>query len=293
MAGPHTWVSADGDWTQTSSWDTALVPAAGEIVLFTGASVVSVTTGPATGLNYTSVNIHEDYTGTIMSSGSPLKLGTVTTVRFASRGGKAFFDCETGDTVSQCINTSAGGVADGLYLSGDGTWTDLDVSGATGQTTVASSATLTNLTMGNSPNATVTIQSSVSGLTLCRIDSGLVDCSSAIATGEGRLLISGGRWIHRIGAITDAEVVAQGQRAILEHLSSGAITDLFCMGAGAIFDGRGNRSNAITVTRAEAWNGAQVLARNALKTYSFTNGVKGYNASVIDYEIGEEVTQES
>ena len=77
---------------------------------------MDILTGPVAGIDYNSVNIHEEYTGTIMSSGTKFLLGTVGNLRFASRGGKGFFQVTAADTLTEALVSTARGISGMLEL---------------------------------------------------------------------------------------------------------------------------------------------------------------------------------
>ena len=285
MAKPI-WNSTDGNWNDDAQW-IGSKPADNDEVHFTGASVVDVTSGltlATAGDVLDELNCHQDWTGSIGTSGGKLIADTVTVLRFASNGGKLFIDTD-GSGVTKAVVTSTAGLSDMLEI--DGTLGNLFIIGCSGGITLSASCVCTNITMMNSPRCTLTITAGTTGLTLIRQDSGLIKSNALITTGEGRVLMTGGRFEHTIGAIDLVEM--QGGGYFL-HTASATIVNIIGSGAGATFDGRQNRNvNPVTITDAEAYNSFNLLLKNSMKSYVVTNGVKGGGGNVV-YETGEGVT---
>ena len=201
-----------------------------------------------------------------------------------TRCGPGNHDTRISTGIVTAIVTSTAGLADMLEL--DNTIANLFISGCSGGITITGGAALTNVTMMNSPNCVLTITAGVTGLTLIRMDSGLIKSNALITTGEGRVLMTGGRFEHTIGAI---DIVELSGRAYFKHTAAGTITNVVGTGPGATFDGRENRNPpAVTLTDAEAYNGFNLLLKNAMDSYVVTNGVRGFNANV-EYETGKQV----
>ena len=286
MAKPI-WNSTTGAWNTAAEWTPAVVPVDNDEVHFTGASSVDVTADlvlATAGDVLDELNIHADWTGAIGSSGSKLIADTITILRFASNGGKAFIGSD-GAGVTTAIVTSTNGLSDMLEIGN--TLGDLFIIGCSGGITLSANCVCTNITMMNSPRCTLTITAGVTGLTLIRQDSGLIKSNALITTGEGRVLMTGGRFEHTIGAIDLLEM--QGGGYFL-HTASATIVNIVGTGAGATFDGRKNLNvNPVTITDAQAYNRFNLLLKNSMNSYVVTNGVKGGGGNVV-YEPGEGVT---
>ena len=85
------WNATTADWNTAGNWSGAAIPVDGDDVHFTGTvqqDVDGITPGAA-GDALTTINVHEDFTRAIGSSGSKLILTSVTTVRFAGRLARA------------------------------------------------------------------------------------------------------------------------------------------------------------------------------------------------------------
>lgn len=285
MAKPI-WNSTDGNWDDDAQW-IGSKPADNDEVHFTGDSVVDVISNltlAIAGDVLDELNCHQDYTGSIGTSGGKLIADTITVLRFASNGGKLFVGTD-GAGVTTAIVTSTAGLADMLEIGN--TLGDLFIIGCSGGITLSSNCVCTNITMMNSPKCTLTITAGVTGITLIRQDSGLIKNNALITTGEGRVLMTGGRFEHTSGAIDLVEMLGGGY---FLHTASATITRIFGTGAGATFDGRKNRNvNPVTITDAEAYNRFNLLLKNSMNSYVVTNGVKGGGGNVV-YEPGEGVT---
>ncbi len=272
------WVSVTGDFTAAASWNPAGAPANGDILNFTGDSQQNVTTNLSNGALNVDVNVHEEYVGLIASSGSKLILGTMTFLRFRSRGGKAFI---TPTALTRCTVEAAGMIADAFELAG--TTTTLYVIGCGGSLALAATAAVTTVIVDDSPSCTLTIPTGVTGLNLIEMSAGRVLNGAALSTGTGpRLLCTGGRYERSgSGAHTTIEVSDGG---LVVDKGSGAITTLRGRRGGTI-DGRQNRNTAIAVTDAYAHPGGRLILRNGMQSYDVTNAWS--LGGVLEIERGE------
>lgn len=292
-----TWVSIDGNWQTAASWNPSGVPIAADSIHFTGASIVDVTTGPASALAYTEINVHEDYPGTIMSSGSKLAVANLTTLRFNSRGGRLYLQVVTGATLTDVFYETAKGVSDALELdaAGTGIISNLNIDGATGGVTVTANAnSLVNVEQHGSPNAILTIGAGVGGLARIRQTSGLIINNAVITAGagagqgsDGRVIVAGGTFRQQYTGATSPDIdqlwiFGHDRPAIFEDRVSGtdnvAITQVYATGPGAMFDGRLCKRTTRTITNSEGRDRARVLFRNALDSYVLTNDFRDYGA---------------
>lgn len=267
------WVSSDGNWGTAASWAPAAVPLDGERVYFTGTSQVDVTAGLTLGASndaFVELNI-SGYTGSIGSIGNPLITDAITTLRFASNGGKLFIDSD-GATITDVIVESQRGLSDMLFL--DGVITNLNIIRCAGKVTVAAGATVTNMNMIASPSCTLVTTAGVSGLALCRFDSGTWESNAAISTGVGHVLQFGGTLKHTIGAITLLEILDGGQ---FIHTASETIVALIGSGPKTRFDGSSNKNlPSIEITDASGYDGFQFLLKNDLNSYIMGVSGSGY-----------------
>lgn len=276
------WAGADGNWNLGSNWSpVATVPVDADSVHFTGLSQQSVTSGltlAAAGDVLAELNVHEDYTGSIGSSGSKLIVDACTVVRFNARGGKLFIDTDGGG-ITDIIVATAQGVSDMLEI--DGTITNLQIVGAVGGVTITAGAALTNVDMHGSPNCVLTIGTGVTAMALVRMSSGLLDNSSTIAAGTGVLTMTGGRCIHRVGVIDELNLYAP---AIFDDRSAEDITVLNGFGK-ATYDFRKSTATAKTIGTPIGYDGFRFLTRNAMNSLTLTNPYTSFLAPT-DFEVG-------
>ncbi len=195
------WISTDGDWSNTASWDTAAVPVSSDTVIFDGiASVVSVTSG----LNQSAVDLAElvvepEYTGDFATSGAPLQIDTV---QLTHRGSGAMYIQGGAGVIRNAVldnprgSLELGGVAMSLFvLEGNATIlgslasiTRLYVLGAQARVTVLSGSA-TTMPYIYMIDGTVACSRNIS--TLATVNGGTLTLDSRYPAGE--LSIDGGR----------------------------------------------------------------------------------------------------
>lgn len=296
------WVGTTGAWDLKTNWNpnpSANGPLDGENAHFTGDSVQDVDGITLANLEDAlgGIFVHPDYTGSIGSSGSKIIADQVDVIRFASQGGKLFLEVQgdeetpvNGDIDDVVVNTPAG-LADMLEVKGR--ISRLNIVGTTGSITMTAGTNgPQEIMMVDSPNCILTIETNVSGIERIRMNSGRIICNSLITAGTGDLIVTGGVFQHKVGAITNIFLSGSG---VIEYTSPGAITNFFGMGPGSLFDGRRNRGTAINFgsTRAELWPGCTVLLRNALDSYVLPSiGVVNFGG-ILDLETGRGIVKQS
>ena len=262
-----TWVSVNGDWATAASWNPAGVPVDGDDIYFTGSSQVSVTAGLTLGVAgdaLASLNLHENYTGSIGTSGGKLIALSITTIRHAGRGSQLFV--QSASTTNAYMQT-ASGRTDFAELAG--TYTNVYLIGCAGSMAITAAAAITNLDMHGSVDCTLTINASVTALNRIRQSSGRIVSGSAVSTGTApHILITGGRFEHTTGVITTMNVAGGG---LIIHRAPAAGTTLNIF-SGGTFDGRTNASvGPLTFTDVFNFSGGKLFIRNALDSYAVTN----------------------
>lgn len=114
MATEHKWISIDGDWGNTASWDSGQVPGGGGVftdtVMFDGTSVVSVSSGldQTAGNGILKLITTPEYTGDIGSSGVKLQIEfKISDSRVIHRGtGTLYLSSEAGNFAEVIIDST-------------------------------------------------------------------------------------------------------------------------------------------------------------------------------------------
>lgn len=240
-----------------------MAPVATNDVYFTSGSI-SVTAG-LTGNVYTvnSLNISENYSGSIGSGATPLTLTAATTLKCAGRG--AFYKFSFNSTTARIDTTPATTV----YLSA-GTFTNTYHSGSGGELR-AESAVLTNYYGTNS--ALKLYADAATAFTLL-LTAGYVYTARNIATYLGK---GGDRLVTvATAAITTSATLNRG--SIFNHQSSGTVT-LLDIGPGASYPLTG-ATKSHTITNTNLWQGGFLNMNPASIVVTYTNAIAyiGYNA---------------
>lgn len=127
------WTNTSGDWSAGGAWSTGAAATSSDIV-YLNAGSQSVTTsypGATAGVNYQGFVVAPDFAGTIATSASPLYVGSVVApMEYRSaRCPSAFIAVDTGDSATMEVFATAH-TANGLVLSGAGTWASVLVHNA-------------------------------------------------------------------------------------------------------------------------------------------------------------------
>lgn len=279
------WVGVDGNFQTASNWNPSGAPADSDILHFTGDSQQDVNAGLSNPLlDDIELNIHNDYTGTIASTGSKLDLGgssTPNNIRFNGRGSKLFI---TG-TFTDVICEAALGTTD--FLEIDGTVTNLYFLSCAGSASVTSAAAVTNIDVHNSPSFLLTVNTGVTALARLRmVNAGRVLLKSNVTSGNGLTEVYGG--ILEATDAADFTTMTVGWQGKVLHKSKAAsgnsIDNLFVM-SGGLFDGRLNRNASnVTIANAFVFPGARLILKNALDNYDATVTALGGS---YQYELGK------
>lgn len=269
------WVGTTATWTTAANWSPAAAPVDTESPTFTGAvtqNIDGLTLGAGAD-DFQEVWVHEDMAHDIGSSGTPVTAGNVTSkMQYSSRAGRMYWNTANAKTLALCTYKASSGRPDALRLGGAGTVTTLRIHNASGGLTLTGVA-CTTIEMTNSPNATLTIESSVTGLEFIRIlGGGTIDNSAVVTTNTGTVTINNGRYIRRgTGTIDRLEMYGSGGvNSIIEDYASGAISGGIMSGKGARIDGTGNRSTGAITVALSAFDGAKILADNGFANYALT-----------------------
>lgn len=283
--GDVLWTGVNGNWADTSNWDTGVVPADNDDVHFTGDSNQDVTSGLTLGSGgdqLTSLNIHPDYTGSIGTAGGKLIARTIIDLRFDSEGGKLFVD--TAGSVPSITNlaiSSRAGI-NGMFEV-DGIVTNVNVSGCTGTVDITSAAAVTNIDIHDSPNCILTINASVTAINRIRVSSGRVINNSAVTSGTTpHIIVTGGVLEQKVGRVSDLWIAGHGTVVHTAGNTSGISIDrLVGWGPAGVFDGRGNRNGLVTITGSRGYAGFTALLGNTMDSYVLTNAFDDFGALVV------------
>lgn len=191
MATP-VWQSTDGDWGNTASWTTGVVPVSNDSVLFDDTSQVDVTAG----LNQSAVDldllwVKSNYRGAIGSSGGALRIAADKCVLEGT--GTIFIKGDTG-IIDDCVIDMRGGTVslDGL-LGG--------VHGKSGTCTLEATGSVPGPIESLGAGFTATIESGpISGAASLLVQEGVVtnrDGFTAISP-FGAIVVRGGRLIQEL-----------------------------------------------------------------------------------------------
>ena len=282
------WQATTGAWDTAGNWSGATVPVDGDDVRFTGSSVESVTSGltlGGAGDALASLYGHADYTGSIGTSGGKLIATSITTLRWASRGGKIFVD----STITNAILQAPGGVTDFAEL--DGTITNIWATGCAGSWSVTAGAAVTSIEQVDSPNCTCTINTGVTALNRVICASGKITNNSAVlgTTNPGLVHVVNSVYQHEVGGVEQMLVGAGGvvkfNSASADTTSSKTIEALRVL-PGGIFDGRSNSNvgTAPTIVKLWLYPGSRAILNTGLDNWVVTNLYQIGGGGQIDIE---------
>jgi len=202
MAASPIWISSDGDWDNTASWSTGVLPVSTDTAVFDGvSSVVSVTSNlNQTGVDLARIEISPEYTGDIGSTGSPLQIDA--TVVLHRGTGTLYLKGDGGGIGVQVDSTN---LVDALVLSGTSTLLTLDVK--KGHATVDN--TVTNLggvrVIGD--KAIVIIEANgAEKITSIIQQAGFCENNRPLSDAAAIAIVNGGVFVHENGAVTQLHV---------------------------------------------------------------------------------------
>ncbi len=202
MAVTAIWISSDGDWDNTASWSTGLVPVSTDTVIFDGVnSVVSVTSGlNQTGVDLARLDTAPAYTGDIGSPGSPLQIDA--TVVLHRGTGTLHLKGDGGGIGVQVDSTN---LIDAAVLSGtSSSWTlDVKKGHVTCDDTVAGLGGVRAL----GDKAIIVIEANgAQTITQIMVQAGFCQNSRPLSAASAIVLVNGGVYIHEDGAVTQLHV---------------------------------------------------------------------------------------
>lgn len=270
----RTWQDVDGNWANTANWSGGAVPVDTDtIVIATGNKDI------ASGMDQSAVDpaavyFGEDFSGTVGTPASPLKLGTVTMFRYNASLCQSFnfwpATCTTG------VIEATHSIADAFYGSA-GTWTKLIVLGGPsirfGAATVLTAATI-GQRRGSATPIGVTIDSGVT-LTAVRLSGGHVWCEAAAVTLE---ILGQGVWDHEGASTYDITTLNISGGRFNWKSAAGTITKVNAYGG--VFDGSLDPRSK-TITNMDAYAGAYVNINNGVNTITCTNPPVDHGCGII------------
>lgn len=258
------WTHTTGDWSAGGAWSTGAAPTGSDIVYLNSGSQ-SVTTsypGATAGVNYQGFVVQPDFAGTIATAASPLYVGSVVAnMQFrSSRCPSAFIAVDTGDSSTMEVYATAH-TANGLVLSGAGTWASVIVH-ASGLVTLGTS-TYTNVHL-LSPNANV-LQQNGAACTNGFVVDGTLDMYDDFAT----QLVQTGGVVNYVAtsAITQALIYVYGG-VYNFHAKGGTITTLHIYGG--TVNCNGGSGDPRTITTCNLYDGGTLDLRGAGGTVTVT-----------------------
>ena len=263
-------VPTNTTYTTASNWVGGVAPVSGDEVLFSQGSG-NVDGSDETARLLAGFTVGSGYTGTMGSSGSPLKIDTPTFV-FNGQGDHAWISLEDagGSTVDcRILGTKSTALADyptkGLHINANGAenLTPFVVGG--GYVEQEASVGAGGIAGVEVSGGTVFLITLAVGGTLA-ISGGT--CSSNAGT-TGALKVSGGTWTQTAGSITTVEVYSGGT---LDWQGAGNITNGTIRGSGVLTFA--NLEIACTVTTIKLYDSATLNISNGIKQPTFSNAVQ-------------------
>lgn len=273
------WVSTDGNWNNTASWDTAAVPVDNDDVFLSNSAEDADTNLDQNTIFLDSLNISNTFMGKVGGSGNPLIIDS-DVLLYEGAGTEAHFQGEYTKAI-----IAGSGSAGAITINAQGAVTGIvDLYHNKGALTLAASSNVTNIFVGydsvRTTDATLTIGTSCT-LTTLTCMGGVTTLESAITTINqtgGTLTVNG------TGTITTANVYG----GTLYWNSTGTLTTANVYGGGT-FDAS-NEVKPRTITTLNAYAGSTIELGKVNGGLIITNAVPNYGAGRIAVPAGAEIT---
>lgn len=272
----RTWTGAvSGAWGTAGNWAEAAVPIDGDDVFIQGS--VSITGSDQSATELASLRVSPHYTGDIGSSGTYLQIDAVT-FDYAGHGSAYINGIFTTLRVTGAVGDTA------LNMLGSVVTARITGEAVNGLITFGNSMVLDLLEVQSAGGTRIDLGTGIltaaAGAPSLTMDSGQVECSSALATVE----MVGGSLTHDTGAIATLQLESL---ATCIYKSSGTITTLTVYGG--LFDGTQNTNPSTTITNASIHENGEIDVQSGLRNFTFTNGII-YHGGAVKPDHGQTIT---
>jgi hypothetical protein len=245
----RTWLDQDGDWSNTSNWSGGSAPTASDDVeILEGEQDITTSLpGSGSGINYASLTVGPNFTGSIGTAGAPLYVGDVASVTYRSRlASQCFIAVDSGDDIAKLIVDGTGGTAYGLMIVA-GTVTDAVVKSAQ-RFRIGASATVT--TLRSVGQDVVIVAESGSTLTTVNAVLGNITCYGA----AGTINMAGATWNHVGQTVFNVTTLNLYSGTFHNHAGGGTTTTV--NQHGGTYNANGGKGQTRTVTTYNQYAGS-------------------------------------